>query len=139
MDIYRVCFQSCLSVSHSVRRIVQGGGGVVSYSLSPNLPLYSPLPRTCSNLGQLGPHYTGLPPPPKKNMFKLVHYEALTIRKWGVGIPVKCLLVVMTYLLSDGVSIYNAVQTGCKYTDTNRSWHQSFTFHSGYGCLSADL
>ena len=38
----------------------------------------------------LAPVYTGTPLDP----FKLVHYQALTVRKWVVGIRLKCLLLV---------------------------------------------
>ena len=67
-------------------------------------PLHPPT-RTCSTWTSL---YRALPPP-KKNMFNLVHYEALTVRKRAVGIRLKSLLVVMTYLLPDGMSV-----TQCK-------------------------
>ena len=57
--------------------------------------------QTCSHGGP-GPDTLTIPdtdpPPPPRNMFKIIHYVAqISAGKQVVGIPLKCLLVLIKY------------------------------------------
>ena len=64
-------------------------------------------------LVQLGPHCTRATPSPE--MFKFVHFEALTVRKWAVAIRLKCLLgtIADDFFLSFRVTCGQAEKSGC--------------------------
>ena len=89
----------CLPVSHSVEGegfLIQGSSP--SYHIDPTPPQTIPLApssghvQTCSTL----PHCAVHPPPPRRNMFKLVLYDARTVRKREAGIRLKCFLILLS-------------------------------------------